>query len=39
MQDGDEMKDKWRYVSLPDWMLDNIMDPENPEDAMIAKID
>ena len=39
MQDGDEMKDKWRYVSLPDWMLDNIMEPENPEDKMIAAID
>jgi len=36
---GDEMRDRWRYVSLPDWMIDNIMDPDSPEDAMIAKID
>lgn len=35
----DEMKDKWRYTYLPEWALDNLSQPYNPEDSYISKLD
>lgn len=35
----DEMKDKWRYTYLPEWALDNLATPYNPEDQIIDELD
>lgn len=35
----ENMKDKWRYTYLPEWALDNLATPYNPEDAMIDSLD
>jgi DNA-directed RNA polymerase sigma subunit (sigma70/sigma32) len=32
------MKDKWRYVYLPDYMIDGLMST-SPEDAIISRLD
>ena len=34
-----EMKDKWRYTYLPEWALDNLSQPHNPEDSYIDTLD
>ena len=33
------MKDKWRYVFLPDWALEEMMCNEGEEEAMIDRLD
>lgn len=33
------MKDKWRYVFMPQWAIDNIAVPYNPEDDIIRRLD
>jgi DNA-directed RNA polymerase sigma subunit (sigma70/sigma32) len=34
-----KMKDKWRYTYLPQWAIDNIGVPYNPEDDIINRLD
>jgi DNA-directed RNA polymerase sigma subunit (sigma70/sigma32) len=35
----EDMKDKWRYVFMPQWAIDNIAVPYNPEDDIIRRLD
>jgi DNA-directed RNA polymerase sigma subunit (sigma70/sigma32) len=35
----EDMKDKWRYTYLPEWALDNLSVPHNPEDSYIDALD
>lgn len=35
----DNMKDKWRYTYMPDFLMDSLDRSENPEDKIIASID
>jgi DNA-directed RNA polymerase sigma subunit (sigma70/sigma32) len=36
--DDTDMKDKWRYVYLPDYIIDSLIST-NPEDEMIRRLD
>jgi len=36
--DDTDMKDKWRYVYLPDYMMDSLIST-NPEDELIKRLD
>jgi len=35
----EDMKDKWRYVFMPQWAIDNIGVSYNPEDEIIRVLD